>query len=297
MKSLIFNIQKFSLHDGPGIRTVVFFKGCPLRCQWCANPESQNFNMEILWDNRKCIHCKTCVKVCDSKAISLKNGSIKVSKEKCNACEKCLEACKMRALSKEGEYKDIAEIINICKQDTAFYEESKGGVTLSGGEVLVHEDFALNLLIALKKEKIHTAVETTGFVKREIFNKLAQYIDLFLFDIKHWDSRTHKIKTGVDNRLILDNLSCAIKNKYNVLPRIPVIPGFNSSLEDAQNFSELFNRIGILQVQLLPFHQFGEKKYEMLNREYKYKDIKALYAEDLNDYQKVFFKNNINAFF
>lgn len=250
---IVFNIQKFSLHDGPGIRTVVFLKGCPLRCKWCANPESQS-----------------------PAPCQLENGI---------------------TLAKDRQEMTAEEVVRICLQDRAFYEESGGGVTLSGGEVLAQPDFAAGLLTELGVRRIHTAVETTGYAPPEVFDRVADRTNLLLFDIKHWDPDQHRGGTGVDNRLILDNLARAIAGGKEVLPRLPVIPGYNDSLEDAAGFVRLLEEAGADRVQLLPFHQFGENKYTLLSREYAYRDVPALHEEELASFRQVFLDAGIDAFF
>ena len=239
-----FNIQKFSLHDGPGIRTVVFFRGCPLSCRWCSNPESQDGNP------------------CGEERIYT-----------------------------------LEEAMAICLEDRPFFEESGGGVTLSGGEALGQRRFALNLLRALKKENIHTAIETSGFAPPEIFEEVSGAADLLLFDIKHYDSRRHAEGTGVPNEVILANLKNALTRGAAILPRIPVIPGYNNSAEDALGFAALLDSLGIKRVQLLPFHQFGEKKYELLNLPYAMRNVPQLHPEDLEGFRQVFLEREIDCFF
>lgn len=245
-KACIFNIQKFSLHDGPGIRTVVFFKGCPLRCFWCANPESQLGTPEEMWDNTRKTHTTV------------------------------------------GEYKSIDNIIEEVMKDEPFYEESGGGVTLSGGEVLYQATFATELLKQLKAKGIHTASETTGYAKPDVFQAFLQQLDILYFDIKHYDSQQHQAGTGVPNELILDNLRYARDHGPELIVRVPIIPGFNDTLADAAEFARLFNELAIHQIELLPFHQFGEKKYEYLDREYQLHDIPQLHTEDLAEHQRIF---------
>lgn len=295
--SIIFNIQKFSLHDGPGIRTVVFFKGCPLKCKWCSNPESQSTKVQILWEREKCLNCGTCVSLCPSNAIIQTEHGIKINTSICTGCGTCVASCPNHALKAEGELKSVEEVLTVCLQDRDFYEESGGGVTLSGGEALMHPKFSIELLKALKAQGIHTAIETTGFASPKIFDEVTDYLDLLLFDIKHWDELKHKEGTGVSNRLILDNMKRAIESGKKVLPRLPVIPGFNHSPEDARGFVQALKAVGANEVQLLPFHQFGEKKYEGLGQEYAYTDISALHEEDLIDFKQIFLDHGINAFF
>ena len=294
---VIFNIQKFSINDGPGIRTVVFFKGCPLHCKWCANPESQLAKIQILWDKKKCLHCHHCLEICLQKDISLKNDNIFIDTNKCTLCKQCINTCPQKALTSEGEIKTVQQVLDIVLQDEVFYEESDGGITLSGGEFLMQTQFAKELLIAAKEKNLHTCCETTGFCTPEKFQHIIQYIDYILFDLKHWNSQKHLEGTGVDNKLILTNMKYAISTGKKVLPRIPVIPKFNDSLEDAKRFCEVLHDVGSNQCQLLPFHQFGENKYYLLNKKYAYENQPALHHEDLQDYLQIFLDNDIHAFF
>jgi len=294
---VIFNIQKFSINDGPGIRTVVFFKGCPLHCKWCANPESQLAKIQILWDKKKCLHCHHCLEICLQKAISLKNDNIFIDTNKCTLCKQCINTCPQKALTSEGEIKTVQQVLDIVLQDEVFYEESDGGITLSGGEFLMQTQFAEELLIAAKEKNLHTCCETTGFCTPEKFQHIIQYIDYILFDLKHWDSQKHLEGTGVDNKLILTNMKYAISTGKKVLLRIPIIPEFNDSLEDAKKFCEVLHDVGSNQCQLLPFHQFGENKYHLLNKQYAYENQPALHHEDLQDYLQIFLDNDIHAFF
>ena len=296
-KGITFNIQKFSIHDGPGIRTTVFFKGCPLRCEWCSNPESQIKNVQILHDQSKCSYCLSCVAACPNGAITHEDNKIIINEDKCVGCLTCVNSCPNRALSYEGDYQTIEEIVDICMQDIDFYEESGGGVTISGGEGMSQPEFLKKLIAELKKNSVHVAIETTGYVKKETFEELARELDLLLFDVKHYDREKHYNGTKVYNDLIVENLKWAIDTGIEVLPRIPVIPDFNDSLDDAEGLAELLVEVGAKKVQLLPFHQFGEKKYELLNRNYKYKNKKALYPEDLEEYQKIFLDKGLNCFF
>ena len=300
---MIFNIQKFSINDGPGIRTVVFFKGCPLKCTWCANPESQEPRLQILWDAKKCLHCENCVRSCPTLAVKNIDGKIFVDHKKCSGagiCSErgiCIENCPAHALKPEGERKTVSEIMEVVLQDLPFYEESGGGVTLSGGEATMQAEFTIELLKALKAENIHTAIETTGFTSPAIFRRVAEYLDLILFDIKHWDETKHKEKTGVSNTPILQNMKYAIDIGKEVLPRLPVIPNYNDSTADACGFVGRLKQVGAKRVQLLPFHQFGENKYNMLGRDYEFTHVAGLHPEDLKDFQKVFIDDGIDAFF
>ncbi|MFK4566318.1 glycyl-radical enzyme activating protein [Enterococcus sp. UD-01] len=253
-KACIFNIQKFSIHDGPGIRTVVFFKGCPLRCFWCSNPESQAGTPEQMWDSHK------------------------------------------KAQSLVGEYKTMDDIITEVMKDQPFYEESGGGVTLSGGEVLFQAEFATELLRRLKEKGIHTASETTGFAKEAVFKRYIEQVDLLYFDVKHHDEQKHKEGTGVSLKPILNNLQYALHTHPNLVVRVPVIPRFNDGDENAEAFARLFNRLDVGRVELLPFHQFGEKKYTFLDRDYAMKDIPQLHTEELDYFKTIFEEHAISCY-
>ncbi|MDO5135375.1 MAG: glycyl-radical enzyme activating protein [Eubacteriales bacterium] len=294
---VIFNIQKFSVNDGPGIRTVVFFKGCPLRCRWCANPESQLAKPQILWNQKKCIHCHHCIEICPSNAVSIKKDCIIFDPLKCSSCQRCVSECPQKALENDGYSKTIKEVMDIVTQDLVFYEESGGGITLSGGEILSQPEFAIELLLASKRQGLHTCCETTGFAKPELFRKVIKYVDYILFDMKHWNPKTHKAGTGVTNKLPLANMKYSIDAGKEVLPRIPVIPGFNNSLEDAAKLAEALHSVGANRCQLLPFHQFGENKYHLLNYSYEFENVPSLHREDLQEYIQVFLNAHINAFF
>ncbi|WP_338142016.1 glycyl-radical enzyme activating protein [Megamonas funiformis] len=253
--------------------------------------------MQILWDKKKCLHCHHCLEICLQKAISLKNDNIFIDTNKCTLCKQCINTCPQKALTSEGEIKTVQQVLDIVLQDEVFYEESDGGITLSGGEFLMQTQFAKELLIAAKEKNLHTCCETTGFCTPEKFQHIIQYIDYILFDLKHWNSQKHLEGTGVDNKLILTNMKYAISTGKKVLPRIPVIPKFNDSLEDAKRFCEVLHDVGSNQCQLLPFHQFGENKYYLLNKKYAYENQPALHREDLQEYLQIFLDNDIHAFF
>ena len=297
-KGLVFNIQKFSIHDGPGVRTTVFLMGCPLRCKWCSNPESQLSRIQIMYHSDNCVRCRKCVYTCPERAIrAAEDGGIHIDFDKCTSCLSCVQGCPGRALTSEGEYKTVDEVVDVCMQDKDFYEESGGGVTVSGGEGMVQPDFVEALILRLREKGIHTAIETTGCVSPEIFHRLAPLFDLLLFDVKHYDSGMHQKGTGVGIMQIRKNLQWAHEQGLTVLPRIPVIPGFNAGLSDAAGFAKLLLEAGPRRVQLLPFHQMGERKYEFLDRAYEMTGVKALHPEDLTEFQKVFLEQGIDCFF
>ncbi|MFL0166597.1 glycyl-radical enzyme activating protein [Candidatus Clostridium helianthi] len=297
IKACIFNIQKYSIHDGPGIRTVVFFKGCPLSCLWCSNPESQDSKIQIICDKTKCTQCLHCIDVCQNNAISLNDNHIKIDSNNCISCFACKNSCPHKALSVEGEFLTLSHVMNEVMKDEMFYEESNGGVTLSGGEVLMQHEFASQLLKILKEKNIHTAIETTGYASNETFSKFIQDVDLLLFDIKHYDREKHFKVTNVYNDLIIENLKIAIDNGKDVIIRIPVIPNINSSLEDAKEFCKLLESVNAKKVNLLPFHQFGQKKYELLNKPYTFQNTQQLHEEDLLEYKNIFVENGFDCYF
>ena len=291
VKILIFNIQKFSLHDGPGIRTSIFLKGCPLRCKWCSNPESQNpyVNIFLKDENRTKIDVKKDELNFDQdgyiieddiffdllKAKGIEDNSVKYDQV--------------------GRPMDLDRLVEIAMEDKVFYDSSKGGVTISGGEPLMQATLLVELVKKLKAQGLHTAIETTLFTNPENVSKLYPYLDLFIADCKNWNEEVHQIKTGVLNRIILDNLREVVKNAKDYLIRIPVIPDFNYSKEDAYEFAKLFNDLGIEKVQLLPFHQFGKGKYENYGIKYDYNDKKALVDDDLTDMVKILEESGIKA--
>lgn len=297
IKACVFNIQKYSIHDGPGIRTVVFFKGCPLSCLWCSNPESQDNNVQIVCDKAKCIECLHCIDICPKNAISLCNNHIEIDSNKCISCFTCKNSCPNKALSVEGKFLTISEVMKDIMKDQMFYEESNGGVTLSGGEVLMQHEFASELLKSLKKKNIHTAIETTGYISNEIFSKFIEDVDLLLFDMKHYNREKHFKATNVYNDVIIENLKIALDNGKEVIIRIPVIPNINSDLEDAKGFCKLLKSVNAKKVNLLPFHQFGQKKYELLNKSYTFQNAQQLHEEDLLDYKNIFIQNGFDCYF
>lgn len=287
-KGIVFNIQKFSLHDGPGIRTVVFLKGCPLQCKWCSNPESQQFTRQILWDDKLCVRCGNCAQNCEQQAIKVTEDRVTIDSDVCINCLVCAGTCPNRALKVEGEEKTVEDVLRIVMQDVDFYEESGGGITISGGEALSQPEFTKALLAASKVKGLHTAIETTSYAKKEVYLDVTEQVDLMLCDLKHWDSQKHKEGTGVGNEAILENIKAAAERGRNILLRLPVIPGFNDSPEDAKGFVQRMRELGLHRIQLLPFHQFGENKYHSLGKVYSYENVAALHPEDLTDYKRIF---------
>lgn len=288
-KALIFNVQKYNMYDGPGIRTLVFFKGCPLRCKWCANPEGLERKFQVMYKRNSCVDCGACTKVCPVgiHVMSNETGKHEVVREKdCIGCMECTKVCPNAALNIAGEVKTISELLKIIEEDVGFYDISGGGVTLGGGEVTAQPEAALNLLMACKREGINTAIETCGYTKTETILKIAEYVDLFLFDLKHMDPVKHNELVGVSNELILTNMKELLHRRYNVKVRMPMLKGINDNKEEIDAvikflmpFRDDKNFKGI---DLLPYHKLGVNKYNQLDKEYPLEGDPSLSAEDLN---------------
>ncbi len=275
-KGNIFNIQSYSVHDGPGIRTVVFLKGCPLRCQWCSNPESQRVVPELAYNEAKCIgtdKCCRCIEACPHAAISASatTGKIDIRRDMCEHCvELCTTACVAQSLINYGHSTSVKEVMKTVEKDMPFYARSGGGITLSGGEPLMQKDFALALLREAKKRRIKTNIETCGYVPEATLLAAAGLLNHAIYDIKHIDAATHKMGTGVDNALILSNFS-ALVELFPALPivvRTPVIPGFNDSEECISAIASLVKEKQAINpkisYELLPYHRLGTQKYTFL---------------------------------
>ena len=254
MKATIFDIERSSFVDGPGIRTTVFFKGCNLRCEWCHNPESQSKNKQILFYKDKCTGCEKCKSVCP------------YAFEKCDFCGKCALYCPQDARKICGKEYTVEEVLSEILKDKAYYGES-GGVTFSGGECMLQIDFLKAILEKCKENSIHTAVDTAGNVPWEYFEKILPYTDLFLYDVKCFSEDLHKDGTGVSNRLILENLQKLSKAKAEIIVRIPVIPEFNGNDYEMQKIADFLKDLRINKVELLPYHAMGEHKWSAIGKE------------------------------
>ncbi len=293
VRGLVFSVQRFCLHDGPGIRTVVFLKGCPLRCVWCHNPESQLPRPELLFDDLRCIGCLRCVKACPKGAIEFE-GKVFIEDTKCNACGLCERACPTGALAICGKWVSAEEVMDEILRDKVFYEKSGGGLTISGGEPTLQPEFALELCGLAKSNGISVALETNGFCDSTTFCRILDSVDLVLFDFKAVDGSKHVALTGAPNTPILNNLRLAVAKEANVIVRIPVVPGVNVSREEFDRFSELMAEIGIKRVDLLPYHKLGVAKYRLLRRPYSLV-AEAPSSDFLDDFKKAFAKRGVLA--
>jgi pyruvate formate lyase activating enzyme len=292
---IIFNIQKYSIHDGPGIRTTVFLKGCPLSCWWCQNPESQLSGQEMIFWGDRCIGCGVCSTICLFDAIQIKNGIPITEKEKCILCGKCIEKCPALAREMIGEKLTIEEVIKEIEKDLVFYEESGGGVTFSGGEPLKQPEFLEELLNGCREKKIHTAVDTSGYISWEILDKISPKVDLFLYDLKIMDSKKHQKYTGVSNEIILENLKKLSSVHHNIFVRFPVIPGINDDYQNIKETGEFLSSLKITQVNLLPYHYIGIDKYKRLGRTYKLITTQPPLEEKLSEISGILRKFNLNV--
>ena len=297
----VFNIQKFSLNDGPGIRTVVFLKGCPLHCAWCSNPESQRRAPQLEWKESACLGCGTCLAAAPgAKAATYaekRHIDVRALRGDSPEAQAAVRACPAHALTCTGVTKTVDEVLRVCLQDQPFYEDSGGGVTLSGGEALTWPDFCEELLVALHSNGIDTCIETEAHVTSQVFQRIAAHLDHLLVDLKHVDAGKLHDHAGAQANLMLENLRWALANHPDVLPRTPVIPGFNDSLEDARAMARWLRDAGGTRVQLLPFHNYGESKYALLDMPYQLQGCKNLHPEDLQDYRQAYLDEGIEAFF
>lgn len=274
----VFNIQRYSIHDGPGIRTVVFLKGCPLSCRWCSNPESQSTKPEMSYQRSLCTHCGRCVLACSLGAVGPAYDGW-INREVCTGCGKCETACLTGALKREGRSMTVAQVIAELVKDSIYYRRSGGGITLSGGEALLQAEFTRNLLMACQAMGWHTAVETTLITSEAVIRQVFPYVDLALVDFKSADEQLHKAQTGCSNQMVPANTALAA-SITKVVARIPLIPGFNADTYEIRRIMRWIKQIGgIDTVHLLPYHTYGEAKYGLLGRSYPMKGVPSLPEE------------------
>ncbi len=307
----VYDIQKFSVHDGPGIRTTVFLKGCPLRCLWCHSPESQEFNSNLAFMEIKCIgmkHGAMCEKACEKGAISVGETKMnalgdeeitypKIDRTKCDECMKCVSVCPSAALYDPKKPMTVSEVMAKVRQDKKFYAKSGGGVTISGGEPMSQFPFLLELVKACKAVGFHVALDTTGYAPTERYLEILPYIDLFLYDLKHMDSYHHQKLTGVPNELIHENARAIVKAGGRLQVRYPMIPKLNAGAENVKATAEFCKEIeaGIDVVQLLPYHKLGKMKYDRLGWDYRLKNVEPPTDEFMQESLALFQSYGLNA--
>ncbi|MBN1316219.1 MAG: glycyl-radical enzyme activating protein [Anaerolineales bacterium] len=285
---MVFDIKKFSIHDGPGIRTTIFFKGCPLRCLWCHNPESQSPSWELLFRADRCMGCRACLETCTHGAISWDEEVPFTDGARCSLCGTCVENCYAEAREIVGKEMTVAQVMDQIERDVAFYDQSGGGVTFSGGEPLMQPHFLLALLRACRDKEIHTAVDTCGYAAWETIDAIREYVDLFLYDLKLLDEARHREFTGVSNTGILANLIALSKRGHNIVLRVPIIPGISDD-------PEIIGQIGafaaalpqVHPIDILPYHHTAQAKYARLGRTYAFPASRAPSPERMAELARV----------
>ncbi len=269
VKGVVFNIQRYSIHDGPGIRTTVFLKGCPLSCLWCQNPESQSLKPELFYNRDRCVGCGKCIAVCPVNAIEMGDGKVLTDRSICTGCGLCVDACPEEAREVMGKLMTADEVVNEVMKDAIFYKNSGGGVTLSGGDPFAQPTFSAAILRLCKEKGMHTAIETCGYAPWTTIEKILPFVDLVLYDMKHMDAAEHRKLTGVSNELILDNAKRILHEMHvPLIIRVPVVPGYNDSSDNIEALAAfVVNELSpFLQVHLLPYHRLGESKVQQLER-------------------------------
>lgn len=296
LTGLVFDIQRFCIHDGPGIRTVVFFKGCPLRCRWCQNPEGIDPRPEIGFSHDRCIGCGECHKACPIGAI-IREGTKRIDRDLCDRCGKCVEACYAGALQLIGNPYTAEELLAEVIKDVAFFDTSGGGITLSGGEPTTQLEFLAAFLPLAKKKGLHIAMETCGYTPYDRLKAIVPFLDLILYDIKAVDSSLHKRLTGHDNEIILENFDRLLRAKAEIVVRVPLIPRLTATKRHLQDVCLFLKHRGITQVNLLPYHKMGEAKLERIDSPLKALNLARLDEGRLASISSLFERAGIEALY
>lgn len=284
---VIFNLQRYSIHDGPGIRTVVFLKGCSLRCWWCHNPESQILASELIFSEQSCLGCGRCVENCLKGAISFQKGKVVIDRQMCILCERCSKSCPTNALEMIGRKMTVEQVMTEIRKDLIFYDQSGGGVTFSGGEPFFQFEYLDQLLDCCNREEIHTVIDTAGWISEDKLLHLAPKVNLFLYDLKLMNKEKHEKYTGVSNDLILNNLQKLAQLTDQIFIRIPIIPGINDDLKNMQKTAKFLSKLKIEQVYLLPYHNIGIDKYKKSKINYNLGDVRSPSAEKMCELSEV----------
>jgi pyruvate formate lyase activating enzyme len=304
MLPLIFDIKRYSINDGPGIRITIFLKGCPLKCAWCHNPESQSPAMQKLYTASKCIGAQDCIEICPNDALTLSSEGIVTDYNACKLCGKCAEACPSKAIEMSGKLYDIPELMQIIERERVHFEHSGGGVTFSGGEPLMYPEFLIEILKECGKQNFHRTVDTSGFAKTETFLEVAKHTDLFLYDLKLMDDAKHKKWTGVSNQLILKNLKVLAKIGANINIRIPLIRNVNTDVLEITKMAGFISELHFKNresefaaptVNLLPFHNIASGKYKKLEMVYETSEMEEPWEEEIQKAVEIFASFNLEA--
>ncbi len=289
IKGVVFNVQRYSIDDGPGVRTTVFMKGCPLTCLWCSNPESQCMAPEVTYRYTSCKACGTCVEVCPEKIITLADDGIHIDRSQCTLCGECVKNCVPEALQISGKSMTVDEVWKTVKRDADYYEASGGGVTASGGEILAQPDFVAELFRRSKEAGFHTNADTSGFGDPAALDKILEYADLVYYDLKHMDPVKHQEYTGQSNELILSNLRRVAEKGVPVVIRVPLIPGYNDSEENLHAMAQAVKEIvPAAMVNILPYHRYGANKYRMIDMTYQLDDVPEVTEAQLDKARAIF---------